>query len=83
LKVRVLTLLSRELDKLDIIHSGEELKLHAAICFGLAGPFLLKANRKEELDQWICKILDSPVLNKKYGAKWLNVYHKKIYNLFF
>ncbi|WP_170982783.1 glycosyltransferase family 2 protein [Dyadobacter frigoris] len=83
LKIRVLSLLSRELEKLDIIHSVEELKLHAAICFGLAGPFLSEAIKKEGLDQWICKILNSPVLNKRYGAKWLNDFHKKINDLFF
>lgn len=83
LKVRVLSLLSRELEKLEVIHSVEELKLHAAICFGLAGPFLLKANKKKDLDQWICKILDSPVLNRRYSTKRLHDFHKKINDLFF
>jgi hypothetical protein len=75
--------LFRELEKLEIIHSVEELKLHAAICFGLTGPFLSEPNKKQELDQWICKILDSPVLNRRYGVKWLNDFHKKINDLFF
>ncbi|WP_159468196.1 glycosyltransferase [Dyadobacter sp. 3J3] len=83
LKVRVLSLLSRELDKLEISHSVEELKLHAAICFGLAGPFLSETSKKQELDQWIRKILNSTVLNKRYDRKWLNDFHQKINDLFF
>lgn len=71
LKISVIELLSRELDKLRIDHDIEELMLHSAVCFGLA-PKLIKDKTKElALLAWYEKIFSSSILNKRYSKEWL------------
>lgn len=33
-------------------------------------------------DQWINKILDSPILNKRYSSKWLTDFHRNFNKIF-
>lgn len=62
----VIALLSRELDKVGIVHSVEELMLHAAVCFG-AAPMLLKSKEKQKvLRKWLNKVFASSILNQRY-----------------
>jgi hypothetical protein len=38
----MLSLLSRELDKIKVEHTAEDLMLHAAVCFGMVPKLFLK-----------------------------------------
>lgn len=74
----VIALLSRELDKIGVVHSVEELMLHATICFG-AAPMLLKNNEKREaLRKWFDKVFASPILNQRYDKIQLHNFRKFI-----
>jgi glycosyltransferase involved in cell wall biosynthesis len=82
LKIAVLSLLSRELDKIKVPYSTRELMLHAALCFGLGHKFYSGKEHKKELEAWLDKIFDSPVLSQSYGSKWLNDFHNKMHHGF-
>ena len=71
MKNSVLTLLSRELDKIEVFHSVEELKIHASLCFGLATRLYSGVPAASQLESWVSKVLSSPVLRKRYKSDWL------------
>jgi len=70
LKSTVVKLLSRELEKYEIIHSVEELMIHAAICFGYRKRYFNNPEKLEKLNNWLDKVLTAPkvkVLNTQLG----------------
>lgn len=71
LKISVMSLLSRELNKLQIHHSAEELMLHASVCFGLSPRLITNVEKKQALLKWYNKVFSSPALRKKYNSAWL------------
>ncbi|TDE18686.1 glycosyltransferase family 2 protein [Dyadobacter psychrotolerans] len=82
LKTAVLRLLSRELDKLKVSHSAQELMLHGAVSFG-AGPKLFIAKEKQkELKEWYDKVFSSSVLNERYDKSWLIDFRSKVQQLY-
>ena len=71
LKTAVLSLLSRELDKLNIPHSPEELMLHGAVSFGLGPKLFIATEKRKELLAWYDKVFSSSVLNERYEHNWI------------
>jgi len=53
----VMELLSRELDKKNIVHTPLELMLHCAIGFGIGKKLFTLPHRRELLNQWLDKVL--------------------------
>lgn len=81
-KQNTIVLLSRELDKLQVEHSPEELMLHAAVCFGMVS--ILFKNKEEQivLHQWHDKVFASPILNQRYDKDWLLNFRKNILRMY-
>ncbi|MDN5283941.1 MAG: hyaD 1 [Mucilaginibacter sp.] len=79
LKLSVLKLLGRELDKIDIAYNTTELMLHAAVCFGVMPLLLRKPEKHSELKGWLDKILSSPVLKANYDESVLQDLIKRVY----
>ena len=77
-KQNVIALLSRELDKIDVVHSVEELMLHATICFGTAPMLLRNKEKQKAMRKWFDKVFASPVLNQLYDKDWLLHFRKNI-----
>ena len=77
-KQNTVTLLSRELDKIQVEHTPEELMLHAAVCFGIA-PVLFK-NKEQQIaiNQWLDRVFSSKVLTQRYDKKRLLDFRKNI-----
>lgn len=59
LKNTVVKLLSRELDKYEIIHNVEELMIHAAICFGYRKRYFNNPEKLRRLNDWLDKVLSA------------------------
>lgn len=78
LKQAMFNLLSRELDKIGVKHSAEELMLHLAICFNMAPRLFKNEEKQKALLQWIDKVFSSAVLNQRYGKEWLLDFKKNI-----
>ncbi|QIL38191.1 glycosyltransferase [Pedobacter sp. HDW13] len=82
LKITVLGLLSRELDKLGVEHSADELKLHGAMCFGMGKHIFRNEETIEELHQWHDKLFQSATLRDKYSEEWLTIFRAEILKLY-
>lgn len=78
LKQAMFNLLSRELDKVDVEHTAEELMLHLAICFGMAARLFKREDRQKELRKWLDKVFSSVVLAQRYDTRWLLEYKKNM-----
>lgn len=78
LKQAMLNLLSRELDKIEVEHTAEELMLHAAVCFGMANKLFNDPVKHKALRQWHNKVFGSPVLNQRYDKDRLLHFRKNI-----
>ena len=78
LKQAMLNLFSRELDKIDVEHTAEELMLHAAVCFGMANKLFNDPVKHKALRQWHNKVFGSPVLNQRYDKDRLLHFRKNI-----
>ena len=78
LKQAMLNLLSRELDKIEVEHTAEELVLHAAVCFGMANKLFNDPVKHKALRQWHNKVFGSPVLNQRYDKDRLLHFRKNI-----
>ena len=78
LKQAMLDLLSRELDKIEVEHTAEELMLHAAVCFGMANKLFNDPVKHKALRQWHNKVFGSPVLNQRYDKDRLLHFRKNI-----
>ncbi len=82
LKANVLSLLSRELDKIQVQHSTFELKLHAILCFGLTSSFCRTPENRALLTEWTDKIFRSPVLAQRYSPEWISDFRSRFSSLF-
>ncbi len=83
LKSTVVKILSRELDKYEVEHSTEELKIHAAICFGYRKRYFNSAERVQELNNWLDKVFSAPkvkALHHPFGI--LNCRHRVLSKIF-
>lgn len=78
LKKSILTLLSRELDKLGVEHTTDELMIHGSVCFGLGGFMFKDDKRLEELKAWYRKLFASRVLADRYKKEWLESFQIEI-----
>ena len=78
LKQAMLNLLSRELDKIEVEHTAEELVLHAAVCFGMAPKLFKNEEKRNRLNQWYDKVFSSPILNQRYDKMLLQNLRKDI-----
>lgn len=78
LKQAMLDLLSRELDKIEVEHTAEELVLHAAVCFGMAPKLFKNEEKRNRLNQWYDKVFSSPILNQRYDKMLLQNLRKDI-----
>lgn len=74
----MLDLLSRELDKIEVEHTAEELVLHAAVCFGMAPKLFKNEEKRNRLNQWYDKVFSSPILNQRYDKMLLQNLRKDI-----
>lgn len=74
----VLSLFSRELDKLAIDHSVEELMLHAAIAFGYGKKYFNSIARITQLNNWVDKIFEAPLVTQKATPKTIKEVKKSI-----
>lgn len=71
MKENVVSLLSRELDKLEIEHTPEELMLHAAISFGLGIKYFNNIEKIKKLNTWLDKIFSSPKIVNNFTDRHL------------
>ncbi|UFH47407.1 glycosyltransferase [Flavobacterium galactosidilyticum] len=78
LKQAILNLLSRELDKIEVEHTAEELMLHAGVCFGMAPKLFKNEEKINGLNQWYDKVFASEVLIQRYDEEWLLDFRKNI-----
>jgi glycosyltransferase involved in cell wall biosynthesis len=65
MKRNVINLLSRELEKLGIEHSTEELVIHGAISFGYGSKYFNNPEKILALKNWLNKIFTSPSIKKQ------------------
>ena len=82
LKTAVLVLLSRELDKIDISHSADELMLHGAVSFGLGLKLFNNAEKRQQIQSWYDKVFSSHILQKRYERAWLDAFRIEIEGLY-
>jgi glycosyltransferase involved in cell wall biosynthesis len=80
LRSSVTALLSRELDKIGVQHSAEELMLHVAVCFGLGKKLFYNDDKRSQLKAWHDKIFKSQILNKKFSPALLDNFRQNILN---
>jgi len=66
MQVKVMELLSEQLDKIGIDHTSEDLTLHCAISFGLGKRFFNTSERIEQLNSWLNKIFNSNYISTRY-----------------
>jgi len=78
LKTSVLSLISRELDKINVPHNVRELMLHGSVSFGMATFKFRDESSVDELIKWYNKIFDSEILAQRYQREWLNAFKKEI-----
>lgn len=78
LKISVISLLSRELDKIQVPHNIEELMLHAAVCFGNIESLIKNQLKYNALLAWHERIFLSPILKQRYSAAFLKDFKKEI-----
>lgn len=78
LKQAMFNLLSRELDKINVEHTAEELMLHLAICFNMAPRLFKNEEKRKALQQWLDKVFSSTVLSQRYDEKWLLEFKKNM-----
>ena len=78
MRQNVSRLLSRELDRLGIDHSIEELALHSAISFGLGNFYFKSQENKLKLYKWLDKICDSSKLKAEFGNDSLTNLRKHV-----
>lgn len=78
LKQAMFNLLSRELDKIGVDHSAQELMLHLAICFRMAPRLFKNEEKQRALLQWLDKVFSSTVLSQRYDEKWLLEFKKNM-----
>ena len=83
LKTAVLSLLSRELDKIEISHSPEELMLHGAVCFGLGRKLVINLEKRKQIKQWYDRVFSSHILLKRYEKSWLGGFRAEIETSYF
>ncbi|MGN7987168.1 glycosyltransferase family 2 protein [Pedobacter sp. 22226] len=72
LKISVIKLLSRELNKKGIKHTPEELMLHASICFGSSKKLAQECKKAGDLKKWLEKIFASPYIRKNFTKEILD-----------
>ena len=82
LKQTILNLLSRELDKIEVEHTAEELMLHAAVCFGMAPKLFKNQEKRNGLNQWYDKVFASKVLTQRYDKEWLLDFRNNIQRMY-
>jgi len=78
MKQHVLDLLSRELDKMGISHTVDELMIHAAISFGYRDKYFNSNERINNLHQWLDKIFTTKKLTENYSQHKLKKFKKYI-----
>ncbi|GGH65097.1 glycosyltransferase involved in cell wall biosynthesis [Filimonas zeae] len=72
----VMQLLSRELDKIEVSHSAEELALHMAIHLGYGARYFNAAEKMARLGNWLHKITGTSLLAQQYPAATLHKFKK-------
>ncbi|WP_145856928.1 glycosyltransferase family 2 protein [Pedobacter suwonensis] len=78
LKTSVLSLMSRELDKITVEHNARELMLHGSVCFGMGNFKFRDTVSVAELKKWYDKIFTSTILKQQYSSEWLENFRKEI-----
>jgi glycosyltransferase involved in cell wall biosynthesis len=78
MKQNVLNLLSRELDKMGISHSMEELMIHAAISFKYKSKYFNTDEKIKSLHHWLDRIFTSQKLINNYSQHQLKKFKKHI-----
>lgn len=78
LKKSVLSLLSRELDKVGVQHTTAELMIHGFVCFGVGGFIFKDSKRLDELRNWYSKLFATKVLTDQYSSDWLLSFQREI-----
>jgi|GEM_PF-910732 len=76
----VIMLLARELDKLNIQYTAEELMLHSSIGFGLSSSILSNNEQRPQLQGWIERFFSSKGLRKRFKEEHINKFRKLIMN---
>lgn len=82
LKTAVLSLLSRELDKIEVPHSADELMMHGAVSFGLGPNLFNNAEKRQHIRRWYDKVFSSHILQKRYKKAWLDAFRVEIERLY-
>lgn len=74
----VMLLLSRELDKIHIFHSVDELAIHMAISFGYGKVYFNSEEKIEKLKGWLNKLFSADELKKQCGPRNLTKFKKHV-----
>ncbi|MBK0382513.1 glycosyltransferase family 2 protein [Pedobacter sp. SD-b] len=78
LRTALALLFARELDKLKINYSPEELMMQMAVNFGLGYKLFVQKNKLQQLKDWHNKIFESEVLKNRFDAKAITHFRNNV-----
>lgn len=78
MRSNVVEMLSKELSKLEIKYTPQELMMHCTFGFGIARQFFNTKERIDDLNRWLDKFFNAPKIKAKYSRKTIIAFRKRL-----